>query len=1094
MRKDIRLSMLVTTMRRVLVTVLALTIFCTLSLAQSTTQGAISGTVYDTNGAVVPNAQVVVHNNGTNAEQTATTDAGGNYRVNSLQPGTYTVTVSEKGFSSFKSPQVTIQVGSVTEVSPRLTVGTTETVEVSGEAPQINTTSPDFAPTVNQVAIENLPINGGRWSSFSLLTPAAVSNSSGFGLISFRGISVLLNNNTVDGADNNQAFFSEERGRTRIGYSTPQAAIEEFQVNTSNFSSEYGRAAGAVINTVTKSGTNNLHGELYAFDRDNGFGAINPFTTLTTQDATGAFNTGAYKPTDKRWITGFALGGPALKDKLFWHVTLDYYHRNFPGTAVPSRPATFFATPTCYNASPTLPFNGTTVCDASSTLGTFATRMSGANNLANDQANLNLWNADLAAMNTMLGPVPRTGESFILLPKIDWNISQKNHASFELNRMRWASPAGIQTQATNTNGIASFGNDFVKDTWGVAKLDTFFTANLSNEIRFQYGRDFEYEFTQQPTPYEVNNLVNTPTFLNPLGLPPQVSITNGFTFGVPSFLQRPAFPDESTTQVANTTSWSHGKHNVKFGMDVRHVNDLSQNLRNQFGSYSYGSLLAYFSDLNKPKTCGGFSCYNSNGFTQAFGPLGFEFSTNDYGFFVEDNWKLLNRLTLSLGVRYDYEQLPHVFNNLINPDIPQSAHLPRDQNNIGPRLGFAYDVFGNSKTVVRGGYGVFYGRAINSTIFSALTQTGVIAGAQSSFSFSPNSSGAPVFPQVFAAAPTTAGKPSALFFDAHFQAPEIQEMDFNVEQNLGWGTVLKLSYLGSMGRELPDFQDTNICTEPRCIGSNTFTITPGGALNISSITLPVYNRRIFTKYNAMTSIVSKGNSSYNAMVVGVEHRMSHHMQFGANYTWSHAIDFGQNESTFSDTNDVMDPLNFSRDRGNSIYDVRHRFVANAVMESPWKHEGWLAFLADNWQLSPIVQAQSGLPFSLVVSGSARGTDPTTSPAFSTAAGGILGTNAFPNFLVGRNSFRMPNTYVTDVRLAKFLKFREKYNLELSADFFNLANHVNVTSVANTAYFVSGGNTLTLPAAPNLSFNTVTNGNSNFAYSPRQIQVGARFKF
>src|SRR5947209_4831773 len=992
MRKDIRLSMLVTTMRRVLVTVLALTIFCTLSLAQSTTQGAISGTVYDTNGAVVPNAQVVVHNNGTNAEQTATTDAGGNYRVNSLQPGTYTVTVSEKGFSSFKSPQVTIQVGSVTEVSPRLTVGTTETVEVSGEAPQINTTSPDFAPTVNQVAIENLPINGGRWSSFSLLTPAAVSNSSGFGLISFRGISVLLNNNTVDGADNNQAFFSEERGRTRIGYSTPQAAIEEFQVNTSNFSSEYGRAAGAVINTVTKSGTNNLHGELYAFDRDNGFGAINPFTTLTTQDATGAFNTGAYKPTDKRWITGFALGGPALKDKLFWHVTLDYYHRNFPGTAVPSRPATFFATPTCYNASPTLPFNGTTVCDASSTLGTF------------------------------------------------------------------------------------------------------FTANLSNEIRFQYGRDFEYEFTQQPTPYEVNNLVNTPTFLNPLGLPPQVSITNGFTFGVPSFLQRPAFPDESTTQVANTTSWSHGKHNVKFGMDVRHVNDLSQNLRNQFGSYSYGSLLAYFSDLNKPKTCGGFSCYNSNGFTQAFGPLGFEFSTNDYGFFVEDNWKLLNRLTLSLGVRYDYEQLPHVFNNLINPDIPQSAHLPRDQNNIGPRLGFAYDVFGNSKTVVRGGYGVFYGRAINSTIFSALTQTGVIAGAQSSFSFSPNSSGAPVFPQVFAAAPTTAGKPSALFFDAHFQAPEIQEMDFNVEQNLGWGTVLKLSYLGSMGRELPDFQDTNICTEPRCIGSNTFTITPGGALNISSITLPVYNRRIFTKYNAMTSIVSKGNSSYNAMVVGVEHRMSHHMQFGANYTWSHAIDFGQNESTFSDTNDVMDPLNFSRDRGNSIYDVRHRFVANAVMESPWKHEGWLAFLADNWQLSPIVQAQSGLPFSLVVSGSARGTDPTTSPAFSTAAGGILGTNAFPNFLVGRNSFRMPNTYVTDVRLAKFLKFREKYNLELSADFFNLANHVNVTSVANTAYFVSGGNTLTLPAAPNLSFNTVTNGNSNFAYSPRQIQVGARFKF
>src|SRR5262249_52334466 len=206
MRKDIRLSMLAKTMKRVLMTALVLTIFCTFSLAQSTTQGAIGGTVYDTNGAVVPNAQVVVHNNGTNAEQTVTTDAAGNYRVNALEPGTYTVTVSEKGFASFKSPQVTVQVGNITDVSPHLTVGATETVEVSGETPQITTTAPDFAPTINQTAIDNLPLNGGRWSSFTLLTPGAVSNSSGFGLISFRGISVLLNNNTVDGADNNQAF------------------------------------------------------------------------------------------------------------------------------------------------------------------------------------------------------------------------------------------------------------------------------------------------------------------------------------------------------------------------------------------------------------------------------------------------------------------------------------------------------------------------------------------------------------------------------------------------------------------------------------------------------------------------------------------------------------------------------------------------------------------------------------------------------------------------------------------------------------------------------------------------------------------------
>src|SRR5262249_10274720 len=203
------------------------------------------GTVYDSTGAVVANAKVTVHNSGTNADKTITSDASGFYRVTGLQPGSYTVSISSTGLAPFKAQQVVVSVGSVTDLSPHLGVsGTSETVEVTAEVPTINTTSPEFAPTLNQTAISNLPINGGRWSSFAMLTPGVVSNSSGFGLLSFRGISTLLNNNTVDGADNNQAFFSEERGRTRAGYSTPKAAIEEFQVNTSNYSAEYGRSAG----------------------------------------------------------------------------------------------------------------------------------------------------------------------------------------------------------------------------------------------------------------------------------------------------------------------------------------------------------------------------------------------------------------------------------------------------------------------------------------------------------------------------------------------------------------------------------------------------------------------------------------------------------------------------------------------------------------------------------------------------------------------------------------------------------------------------------------------------------------------------------
>src|SRR5215472_3980079 len=205
--------------RRMLVMALFAFMSATVVMAQSTTDGAIGGTVFDSTGAAVARARVVVHNNGTNAEQSVDADESGYYRVTTLQPGSYTVTVSHQGFGAFKAQQVIVQVGAVTEISPHLKVaGTAETVEVTAEAPQINYVSADFAPALNQTAISNLPNNGRPLFYLAMLTPGVVSDSNGFGLLSFRGISTLLNNNTVDGADNNQALFSAERGRTRAGY------------------------------------------------------------------------------------------------------------------------------------------------------------------------------------------------------------------------------------------------------------------------------------------------------------------------------------------------------------------------------------------------------------------------------------------------------------------------------------------------------------------------------------------------------------------------------------------------------------------------------------------------------------------------------------------------------------------------------------------------------------------------------------------------------------------------------------------------------------------------------------------------------------
>ena len=560
-------------------------------MAQSTTQGGIAGTVYDPTGAVVPNATVLIHNNGTNDEKSVSTDASGFYRVTNLQPATYTVTITATGFQTYRDGGIIVNVGALTQVSAHLVVGNVATtIEVTGQAAQLNSSTPEFAPALNQTAIENLPINGGRWSEFTLLTPGAVSDSNGFGLVSFRGISPLMNNNTVDGADNNQAFFSEERGRTRIGYSTPKVAVQEFQVNTSNYSAEYGRAAGAVINTVTKSGTNKIHGEAYFYDRSNRWGARNPFTLVPQQTAAGNYVAVAIKPKNLRLRGGLGIGGPIIPDKLFYFVAFDRYHLDYPGTGAVQNPGVFFGTP------------------SSSTINTLATRLS----VTTAEAQT-MYDQGLAGLASEVGTVPRTGDQDILFPKLDWMISPRNRLSVEMNRMRWWSPAGIQTQTSVNYGVASFGNDYVADTWGVGRLTTTISPTTVNEFRFQVGRDFEWENPQAPSPYEQSNIVNSskfsPAYSNPYGLPPNIYFYNQINLGVPSFLTRPRYPDEYRTQFADTVSMVHSNHTLKFGGDITHVKDHIENLYRQFGYYNYSNVVDYLSDFYST----GFACsYNGN--------------------------------------------------------------------------------------------------------------------------------------------------------------------------------------------------------------------------------------------------------------------------------------------------------------------------------------------------------------------------------------------------------------------------------------------------------------------------------------------------
>jgi len=1109
--------------------------FCALTaMAQSTTTGAISISVTDPNGAVVPNATITARNLATNKEETATANDEGQAKIVNLQPGTYSVVVKATGFGDFTQGSVVVEVGTTNSIEAKMGLTAQEAqVNVTAEAPVLNTSQQDFSTNVNQTQISELPINGSRWSNFALLSPGTVPDGN-FGLISFRGISGLLNNNTVDGGDNNQAFFSEERGRTRINYVISQRAIREFQVNTSNYSAEYGRAAGGVTNAVTKSGSNQFHGDAFFYDRDNRLGARNPLAFISSIN-NGVLSRDGIKPKDRRYTFGGDIGGPIKKDKAFFFFNYDEVRRDFPGLAIFSGPAYLLTTNLCATSSGTeinAPANANTGVRAGCSATLLGQSLKASNrNLTDTQIN-----SVLNFLNSETGPNVRKGNQRIFMPKVDVNLNANNSLTVTYNYFRWDSPNGIQTQPTNTNGRATFGDDFVDDDSINVRLSSNISPMLINEARYTWSRDFEYEFSTEPIAGEPKTAPAYPGVFAAGTRVPDVFLTNGLEFGTQTFLERPSFPNEHKNQVFDMLTWTKGKHTFKVGADFSHVKDTADNLRTYAGSYSYNNINDFIIDyLNwqtpllapgttNPMTCSTSTrtagrCYTSN-YAQAFGGTAFTFTENLWNFFVQDDWRVHPRLTLNLGLRWEYQQFPAPF--LGNPNITQTNVKPSDKTNYGPRVGFAWDATGDGKTSLRGGYGVYYGLMGTSTIYNTLVNTGMPGGQ---FSVSIAQASGPAFPNTFASLPSTVSAPAVQYFQQGFKLPRIHQADLIVEREIAKNTVVSASLLLSYGQRLPLFVDTNLTPAPRLF---QYTLSGGpydgqqytvpwfygvsgtASCTINGVTLNITSSRPNKCLGATTEIRSQVWSKYVGGVFQFNRRLTNGLQFQVNYTRSKAIDAGQSSQTFTTGNNTFNVFDLGAEAGRSFLDVPNKFVANAV----WQPQSKNPFLKD-WTFAPIFQYYTGVPiFSAGGNPSVSATIPVpgavqapgcfsgTTQLCGIQAGGQNGSNGSSRFaLAPKNAYRLNSIWNTDMRISRRIRFDESKALEFLIEGFNLFNRTQVTGANAGIYTSTGGVTTagssTVAASSTLVFNSTfqgVNAAGGTLFRERQVQWAVRFQF
>jgi hypothetical protein len=1052
--------------------------------------------------------------------------------------------------------------------------------------------SPPVTATIAAEQIQSLPVSGRRWQEFLLDTPA-VSASPDAAQPSFRAASEQSAEITVDGASVRLAFgvsagssagsqasdpstqsagelssmgqaMSESWTGGR-GFGVSESAIREVSATAGNAEAESMRSPGGQTSIRTQGGSNALHGQGFVFDRQNTWGARNPFTQWVQNLGSAAepnFSPEPFTPPDHEVVWGLGIGSRIRRDKLFWFAALDSYRRNDPGVSSVRNPAEFFDLP-----EPTSP----DVTLLSAQLG------ESQNQAYNDFLGVaapGYAPAGLEQLAALLGPAPRTAAQWLGFARIDWQIAERHRLTVEGTGATWNAPGGGVTRVSETYGNHSYGSSRASQEWLLARWEAYLTPNLLAVSQASAGRDTLLAPPETPSAFEQAFLNG-----NVWGQVPQIVVDSryGFTIGNPARFGQGSYPDEKLLHAQEMVDWVHGRLLVKAGFELDHNADTTNLLRNQTGTYYYSKVGNFISDAlafqkfgfadaldpHNPHNCGVTSakfgsqpCYSY--YSQTMGPTYWHLSTNDWAGFVTAQWQLSSFAVFSAGLRWELEQMPPPIAALANSQLPNTSKLPSLGNNWGPRVSVAIGNARNHWPVLRLGYGMYYGRTENATIETALTQTGSLRG-DLNFFMRPSddcqfcSGGAPPFPYVFAGQPASVVKPGAVEFAPNFKTPEVHQAVAAIEQTLPGRVQLTASAMLSLGRRLPVSIDTNL-DKPTATQTITYAVndpTGKGPIKSTQITVPFYASwptsspacqyyppsqsyvlpgRPCPDYQQITQIESRANSIYEAAMVKIVREGRRGLSLHAHYTYAHAMDWNPDESTLVAGSDVLDPADFSAEYGTSNLDVRHSAAVIAIYQAPWKLRGIAGRVGNGWMLSGIGQFHSGLPYTMRTSGSLPELFTTSGAAIVGLGPGMNGSGGDNrvyglggdgrSYNIGRNTFRYPDAWKADLRLAKRFDLGEMRQLEILAESFNLFNHQNVTGIETNGYSIeSSGDTGLLPTLCYLTVNAVTGGatcassttltgtgtplpafgqplniNATNFYRERQIQLGLRMRF